>query len=574
MPTLRALRQDTQAGLTVALVAIPQCMAFAAIAGLPPVNGIYAAVVMGLVGAVLSTSPKLSIGPAVTTSTVVFSVLATAAPQQREDWPALAGLLAVLTGLVILGLALARVGQFVRYISRTVLVGLMVGTAILIFGAQLAPALGVAPSGHSTLGYILYDTLGQLPATKPAAALMSVGVLVFVLLGARFAPSWPVAFAVLVGSVLIEWLVERQMGAPLGLRAVGEIPRAIPTSLPELPLPPYHTDLLVGAAALALIGIIQTLTLARAYADRDGLRINVNRELTALGAANLASGLLHGFAGAGSFARSALNDLAGATSRAAGIMTALAIGLVVYAAAPLVSQITQAATAGLLVATASSTVNWGEFRQILRHDRHDRTVLVVTLIGVFLLPIHWATLIGLAVSVAIFVRRAAQLRIAEMGAGEGSQFHERPIDDETGRSAITMLQIEGPLFFAQAEELHDTLRAVFSRGPRVTIIRMRRTQQIDFSVITALGKAAAAYVASGGTLILCGLQPEMRAALLRGGLARHVPPDCMLESTGQVFGSAHEAIRRARIIAAKNAPQDRPLFRAAPAARLETAAKA
>lgn len=561
MPTLRALRQDIQAGLTVALVAIPQCMAFAAIAGLPPINGIYAAIVMGLVGAIISTSPKLSIGPAVTTSTVVYSVLATAAPAQSDRWPALAGLLSVLAGLLTLGLAVARVGQFVRYVSRTVLVGLVVGTAILIFGAQLAPALGVASSGHSALAAILFDTLAQTQATNVAAAVMALSVTILVLLGARYAPSWPVPFVVLLGSVLVEWLLERQVGVTIDLRAVGEIPRALPGDWPQLPLPPYNTDLLVGAAALALIGIIQTITLARAYADRDGTRISVNRELAALGAANVASGLLHGFAGAGSFARSALNDLAGASTRAAGIITALAIGGVVYLAAPIVSQITAAATAGLLVATAWTTVNWREFWQILKHDRHDRTVLIVTLVGVFVLPIHWATLIGLTVSVAIFVRRAAQLRIAEMAAGEQGQFHEQAIDARTGLSVITMLQIEGPLFFAQAEELRDTLRTVFERRPRVTIIRMRRTQQIDFSVITALGQAAEAYVAAGGTLILCGLQPEMRALLLRGGLAKHVPPDCMLESTGQVFGSAHEAIRRAQQLAALAPGTQRPGFR-------------
>jgi SulP family sulfate permease len=559
---MNSIRRDLQAGVTVALIAIPQCMAFALIAGLAPINGIYAAIVMGLVGALVSSSPKLSIGPAVTTSTIVFSILATVAPGERQRWPELAGILTVLCGMMTLALAVAGVGQFVRYVSRTVLVGLMVGTAILIFGAQLGPSLGVPSSGQSTLIGILAETLGRFGEINWHAFAMSISVAILILLGARYAPTWPVPFVVLLASVLLQWTLEENGYAPR-LRAVGDVPRTLPSGFPNLPLPPYSTDMLVGAAALSMIGIIQTLTLARAFADRDNARIDVKRELFALGAANLASGFLHGFAGAGSFARSALNDLAGANSRLAGIITAIAIGLIVYAAAPLVSHISHSATAGLLVATAATTVNWREFWQIMRHDRHDRAVLIVTLVGVFFLPIHWATLIGLAVSVAIFVRRASQLRIGEMVAGAGGHFHERRIDEHTGESAITMLQIEGPLFFAHADDLSDTLGRVFSRNPRVTIIRMRRTQQIDFSVIVALVRAVGPYAARGGTLILCGLQHDMRGLLLRGGLGRVVNSELMLTTTGTVFGSAHEAIAKAEHIAGPDT-DGRPRFRTMP----------
>lgn len=556
---MKALGRDLQAGLTVALVAIPQCMAFAVIAGLPPMNGIYAAVVMGVVGSLVSASPKLSLGPTVTTSTIIYAVLATAAPGERESWAGLAGVLAVLAGALTLVLAALGVGKLVRFVSRTVLIGLVVGTAILILGAQLAPSLGVASSGRSTLIGILLDTLAHVPDVHWPALAMSGGVLLLVLLGARYAPSWPVPFFVLVGSVLIEWGLDRA-GWPLDLRAVGEITRSLQAGLPQLPLPPYNTDLLVGAAALSIVGIIQTLTLARAYADRDGERISVNRELSALGAANLASGLLHGFAGAASFARTALNDLAGARTRAAGAFAALGIGVVVFAAAPLVSHITQAATAGLLIATASTTVNWREFWQVLRHDRHDRAVLVVTLAGVFVLPIHWATLIGLVVSVALFVQRAGELRLVEMRAGGQDKFHERPIDEQTGQNRITMLQVEGPLFFAHADELSDTLRMVLGRKPLATIIRMRRTHQIDYSVIRALTRVAREYAAQNGRLILCGLRPELRALLRRSELGRVVPHDCMLEITGQVFGSAHQAIALAEG-AIKGSHDSRPTFR-------------
>lgn len=542
------LRRDLQAGLTVALVAIPQCMAFAAIAGLPPAAGIYSAVAMGLVGALIATCPQLNIGPAVTTSTMVYAILATAAPDDPKQWPAVAGLLALLVGGFTVIAALLKVGQFVRFVSRSVLVGLVGGAAILIFGSQLAPFLGLPQAERPTLMRILIDTAGHLGDADPASLAVAAGTLIVVMLGARFTPRFPTAFVALVLAGAAAWLLERA-GVASGLQTVGNIPRQWPTSITPRFEGPYTTDLFVGAAALTLVGVIQTLAIAKALADRTDARIEPRRELIALGAANVAAGLAHGFPGAGSFARSALNDAAGARTRLSGVIGAVAIVGVVSLAAPLAGYITKAAIAGLLMATAWSIVDWRETFHILRARGDDRLVLVVTLLCVFVMPIHWAILIGLALSIALFLRRVGQLHMVEMVAGRGEQFHERPIDDRSGRSPITMLQVEGPLFFAHAEEVGETLRRVFERRPRVTIIRMRRTQQIDFSVVTAMERAAHDYLRADGTLILCGLTPEMRATLRQSALGRIIPPRHLLQTTGEVFGSAHRAIALAREIA-------------------------
>jgi SulP family sulfate permease len=543
------IRHDLQAGLTVALVAIPQCMAFAAIAGLPPVAGIYSAVAMGLVGALIATCPQLNIGPAVTTSAMVYAVLATAAPDERQTWPALAGLLALLVGGLTVIAALLKVGQFVRFVSRSVLVGLVGGAAILIFGSQLAPFLGLPQTERPTLIHILIHTAGHLGDADPASLIMAAGTLVLVVLGSRVAPQFPTAFVALVLAGAAAWLLGRA-GVATGLQTVGSIPRQWPTSLTPRFDGPYTTDLFVGAAALALVGVIQTLAIAKTLADRWDGRIEPRRELIALGAANVAASLAHGFPGAGSFARSALNDAAGARTRLSGVIASIAIVAVVSLAAPLAGYITKAAIAGLLMATAWSIVDWRELLHILRSRGDDRLVLVITLLCVFVMPIHWAILIGLALSVALFLRRVSQLHLVEMVAGQGQQFHERQIDERSGGGPITMLQVEGPLFFAHAEEMGDTLRGVFSHRPRVTIIRMRRTQQIDFSVVTAMERAAREYLQQGGTLILCGLTPEMRSTLRQSALGRIIPARHLLQTTGEVFGSAHRAIELAREIVA------------------------
>jgi SulP family sulfate permease len=188
-------------------------------------------------------------------------------------------------------------------------------------------------------------------------------------------------------------------------------------------------------------------------------------------------------------------------------------------------------------------------------------VLGTTTIGVVFLPIHWAVLIGLAVSVALFLRRVSRLHMFEMVRGADGPFREQELDAQTGRSLITMLQVEGPLFFAHADEIGDMLRVIFARKPQVTILRMRRTQQIDFSVIAALNRVMAEYVAAGGHVIICGLAPPMRARLADSPLRETLGSDFLLETTREVFGSAHIAIGLARSITEVDPNDPRPLFR-------------
>ena len=253
--------------------------------------------------------------------------------------------------------------------------------------------------------------------------------------------------------------------------------------------------------------------------------------------------------------------MAGARTRLSGIVAAAAIAGVVLAAAPWVRFITKPAIAGLLMATAYSIVDWKDLRQIVLRDRHDRIVLVTTIACVFVLPIHWAILIGLTIAVALFLRRVSRLHLVEMVSGVNHQFHERDLDEDTGNSVVTMLQIEGPLFFAHADEIGEALQGVFRHRPRVTIIRMRRTQNIDYSAIATMDHAVRAYQSAGGRVIICGLTPPMRGVLHQSALGRTIPARYLLQTTREVFGSAHRAITLAHEIVGDGSSADRPLFR-------------
>lgn len=551
-------------GLTVALVAIPQCIGFASIAGLPAGAGIASAVAMGLVSAVVSHSPRLVIGPAITSSTMLLAILRTVEPSGSASWPALAALVAVLVGIITAVGALVHVGRLIRFVSRSVIVGLIVGSTLLTFGSQLPAALGLHGGAEPTLAGMLWHTITKLPEFSWIALGMAAGVFVFVRFGARWNPRFPAAFVALLLSAGSEYLLERSGVLPP--------PQDAPTSWSHwigiaLPRPNEGlTNLLVGAVAISLVGMIQNLSIGKALVQKRGDDFSPQRELWSLGLANIAAGAVQGFPGSGSFARSSLADLAGARTRLSSVVAALATGGIAAAAAPLMHYINPPAIAGLLMATALGMIDWDELRALAR-DAHDRLVLGTMVLGVLVMPIHWALLIGLAVSFIILLRRVSRIHLFEMVRSAAGPFREQDIDGQTGTSAITMIQVEGPLFFAHADQLAKQMRHILRRGPRVVILRMRRTQQIDFSILASLRLPILDYLDSGGHLIICGLTPSMRREILNHPVGEIIGSDFLLETTREVFGSAHAALGLAQCILDVTPMPDRQMFRAEAAER-------
>ncbi len=555
----RLIPADVLAGVTVALVAIPQCVGFATLAGLSPASGLLSAIMMGLVSAVCSSSPSLIIGPVITASTMLLALFRTVAPGVPDAWPALAGTVAVLVGLMTLVGAMVGIGRLVRFVSRSVVVGLVVCSVLLLIGSQLSAALGISSGAQATLLGMIWNAGRHFGDFKLASVAMAGSVAVAVLAGNRLGPRFPTAFLALALSGIAAWLIETftTHGALPNVGALNwQFTGRFSFELSKV----NATELLAGSAAIALVGIIQGLAIGQALALRSAGVLNARRELWSLGLANVAAGFAGGFPGSASFARSALAELAGARTRAANFVCAAAIALAALLAAPLTRYLTTPAIAGLLIATAITMVDRAELRALLR-DVHDRPVLLTMVACVLVLPIHWAVLIGLAVSFVVLLRRVSRVHLFEMVRSPDGPFREHELDAQTGRSAITMVQVEGPLFFAHADLLADHMRTLFRRGPRVTILRMRRTQQIDFSILTALRAPVAEYLRAGGYLIVCGLTREMRNLLLHSPLGQVISPDFLLETTREVFGSAHVAIGLAQEILSVTPMPDRAIFR-------------
>ncbi|MCU0558493.1 MAG: SulP family inorganic anion transporter, partial [Desulfobacterales bacterium] len=343
----RYLRADVVAGLTVAVVAVPQSMAYALIAGVPVQYGLFASIVPTIVACLWGSSAHLVTGPTTAVSLVVFTTLSELARAGSAHYLELALLLAFFVGVIQLGMGVARLGVFLNFVSHSVILGFSTGAAVLIGFKQIPNFLGVKLEKGVSLPGALWSLLTSLSGVHaPTLALGLLTVLVVVVLK-KLRPAWP-------GTLLAMLLTGLLVGAfDLGAQGVAVV-GAIPRSLPPFHLPAVGWDehigrLVPGALAIAILGLVEAASIAKAIAGQTHQRINLNQEFLGQGLANLAAGLFSGYPGSGSFTRSAINFRSGGKTPMSGIISGVAVAVTVLAAAPLAAHLPVAALAGALL---------------------------------------------------------------------------------------------------------------------------------------------------------------------------------------------------------------------------------
>src|SRR5262245_1335017 len=368
-----AFRMDLVAGLTVAAVALPQAMAYAMIAGLPPQYGLYTAIIMTTVGALFDSSRQLINGPTNAISIAVLSALALVPGDQKI--PA-AILLAFLVGAAQTGITLFRLGDLTRYISQAVIVGFTLGAAVLLVFDQLKNLFGLqdmgAPSDHFLVRF--WRTLFEGGPINPWAAAIGLGTIALVLglrwFNDRFRLQVPDLLLAVVVMAFAVWLGGLDQDARLGQGGIiGDIPRALPGfALPEFDWVRMR-DLAPSALAIALLGLLEALSMAKAIAAKTGQKLDTNQQCLSEGLANLSGSLFQCYPGSGSLTRSAINQQAGAVSQWSGVFSAAAIAVTVLLLAPLARYIPRAALAGILMVAAWQLI---DRKQLVYHLRTTR----------------------------------------------------------------------------------------------------------------------------------------------------------------------------------------------------------
>jgi SulP family sulfate permease len=406
--TKENIKADFFAGLTGAVIVLPQGVAFATIAGLPPEYGLYTAMVTPIVAALFGSSHHLVSGPTTAISIVVFSAISHHAEVGTPEFVSLALTLTFLAGVYQLAFGIARLGALVNFVSHTVVIGFTAGAAILIATSQLKHITGIfVPKGESFL-HTWVDILSGIPDTNIYLFIIAMVTLVTALLVKKYTPKMPnLLFGMVAGSLVA--LVFQNFTSDITL--VGEIPAHLPPlSKPEFSLATIRM-LAPEAFAVALLGLIEAVSISRAVATRSNQRIDASQEFVGQGMSNIVGSFLSSYAGSGSFTRSGINYEAGAKTPLSAIFAALALMIIVLLIAPLMGYLPIASMGGVILLVAYNLIDGHHIKQILRFSKSESAILLTTFFATLFLELEFAIYLGVLLSLILFLAKTTTPQI-------------------------------------------------------------------------------------------------------------------------------------------------------------------
>lgn len=543
----RDLASDTMAGLTVAAVAVPQAMAYAQIAGIPPQYGLYTAIVMTAVGALLDSSKQLINGPTNAISIAVLSALVGISDAERIH---AAILLALLVGLIQVGISLLRLGDLTRYVSHAVIVGFTLGAAVLLVLDQLKNLLGIPAAGTGKDHFLtrVWLTLSHVDQTNRAAlftGLATVGVALALRgINMRFRIRLPDLLLAIVcmTAVVSHWKLDE-----LGVKTVGFIPAKLPSfELPKVELSRVH-ELASNGVAIALLGLLEAVSMAKAIAARTRQKLDINQQCLSEGVANVVGSMFHCFPGSGSLTRSTINQQAGGRTQWSGVIAAVAVALTVVLFAPYAQYIPKAGLAGILMLSAWNLVDRHQLVHYLRTTRYDAWIVVLTAVAAVAVSIEFCVLIGVLLSFVLYVPQAARVSLTELTMTPERVVRER-IESDVPCGRIRIYSLEGEFFFGAAPELEQDFEAIAQTaesGVRVIVLRLKRVRNPDAVCMSVLERFVELMQSSNVTVLLCGVRPDLMRVVHSSGLIRRLGPEHVFayEETGKFWTSTLEAVR-------------------------------
>ena len=550
-------RRDLIAGLTVAAVSLPQGITYALVAGVDPKFGVYSCIVVTFVASVFGSSSHLINGPTSAISLLVFSSLAFLDPENRNVLFEALFLLGVLVGTFQILIAVFKLGDLTRYISESVILGFLLAAAVLIAVGQLGNALGVKDQGTGRMSVLkrTYLTLFHGDAINYRALILSVATVVLAVVLRRLVKRYGLPqldlLAVLVIAALIAYVAGWSTEDHTGNTAVA-LTAKIPQSLPAPHIPSVQLgevgQLSSGALAIAFIGLLEALSIAKAIAYQSGQKLDYNRQILAEGLANLTGGFFQAVPGSGSVSRSPINFQAGAVSRFSGVIASIAVAVAVLLFAPLLHYMPRAALAGLLLITAARLIDYKRLRYALKASRYDAGLVIITALTGVLIDLDTAVLLGVALSILLFVPRAAKLKAKELVVAPERVVRERVPGDPVDPSII-IYDFEGELFFGAAPELERYLEALSERirkdDIKSLVLRLKRVRHPDAVVIERIEKFVREETSRGATVLLAGVQPDLWTLLKNVGFDGWFPTGRVFPEEDEEFSATLKAVRYA-----------------------------
>jgi len=564
-----ALRGDVLAGLTTAVMLIPQAMAYAMLAGLPPIVGLYASVTPLIAYAIFGTSRELAVGPVAMDSLLVAAGVGAIAAQGSPEYIAYAVMLAVMAGLIQVVMGVARLGFLVNFLSQPVISGFTSAAALIIGLSQLKHLLGISLKSSNLLHEIVAEVSRHIGEIHPLTLAIGAGAIILLTVLQKLRPRFPRALAVVVLGTLLVWGFRLDHH---GVKIVGDVAAGLPSfGVPAIDLA-VARELLPTALAIALVAFMEAISVAKAIAVRKRYEVDANQELIGIGAANLAAGFFRGYPVTGGFSRTAVNNQAGAQTPLASIITAAVIAVALVALTPLLYFLPNAVLAAIIMTAVFGLIDTKQVVHLWRVKRSDLALLGLTFAAVLAIGIQTGILVGVAASLLWFVVRTTRPHFAVMGKMPGSAAYRnlRWAPEATTTPGVLVIRIDAQFYFGNVTFLRETLRdleAGMQEPLRAVVIDASSINDLDSSADTALHEIADDYARRGVRLLFAGVKGPVRLVMLRSRFFERLGTDHFFLTVDDAVESLRERAR-----GDEAAPTSDPLV--ARLSRGEAAAKA
>jgi high affinity sulfate transporter 1 len=530
--------RDLVAGVLIVAIAIPLSMGMAEVAGMPPVAGLYSCVLPLVAYALFGSSRQLVIALDASTAAMLGAAVAPLAGGDPVTYAALAGAVTVVAGVILIAAGTARLGFVAEFLSEPVLLGYQAGIAVVVIASQLPRMTGTAVDAAGT-GAQIWQVVTNVGQAHVPTVLVAVGVLAVASWIRAARPTIPGALiAVVLATVIVAVL---DLG-DRGVAVLGEIPQGLPpVRLPDVGWAELRS-LVAPAAAIALLAAADTLVSSRAFAARNGYRVDANRDLIGLGAASVSSGISGGIATSASAARTAVAESVGSRSQVAGLTAAALMALVLLALTPALRNVPNPALGAVVTAAVLRLIELPALRRIWQIRRSEVLVSVVAVLGVVLIGVLEGVVVAMALSVIGFLGREARPTDAVLVRLPGRLgFHDLARHPEAAADdGVPVYRFDAPLFYANAERFRGRLRKlVEERGARGIVVDAAGIANVDATSIRMLRELLEEFRGDGVTLAIADPVGHVKDALVRGELPGR-------RGQGIVFDTVEEAVAAVR----------------------------
>ena len=545
-----AFQNDLVAAVIVTIMLVPQSLAYALLAGLPPEAGIYASIVPIILYSIFGTSRTLAVGPVAVVSLMTAAAIGNIAESGTMGYATAALSLAFLSGAMLLILGLFRLGWIANFLSHPVIAGFITASGVLIAASQLGHVLGISISGHSLPHMVesLFHNLGNLNLITLVIGVAAISFLFWVRKGLKplllskgvppkladvLTKAGPVAAVVVTTGIVALFGLDNY-----GVKIVGTVPQSLPPfSLPDLS-PSLLGQLFVPALLISIIGFVESISVAQTLAAKKRQRIDPDQELIGLGAANLGAAFTGGYPVTGGFARSVVNFDAGAETPAAGAFTAIGLAIAALALTPLLYFLPKATLAATIIVAVLSLVDFSILKKSWAYSKQDFSAVAATILLTWGFGVETGVSAGVGLSVLLFLFKTSRPHIAEVGLMEGTE-HFRNIKRHPvlTNDRLVMIRVDESLYFANARYMEDYIydRVQPDCGIDHVVLMMSAVNAIDFSALESLEAINSRLMDMGVSLHMAEVKGPVMDRLQTGHFLE--------EMSGQVFLSQYDALR-------------------------------